>query len=441
VDEEREQLLRRAVDLEVRQAAEEFAEHHGDLAAREVRAQAVVRARAAEADVEVRRAAHVELEGALEHLLVAVPRRVPEHHLLAGRDLLAAQLGVARGGAAEVDHGRRPAHDLLDRGGRDGVEVGGPDAALLGEVAERLHAVADRVARGLVARDDQQHEERRELLVGERLAVDLGVDERGDEVVAGVPAAVLGELLRELRELGAGGQQLRDDLRGIAAAVLGIARAEDDVGAVEDEPVLALRDRGHVADDLERERRGDLGDEVALALLDDGVDDRLGGARHVGLDPVDHAGREAARHDAAQSRVARVVHVDHRAEELVEGGRHVADVRALTGAEEFGLARHFEDVGVLGHRPEARAARQDHDLGLLVPRDRALAPQRCEGAFALLEGPRPEGLVCEPDLVDRDDLAGLHGTSSGTGARFGALTRGSYRGISRCPPAPRPCPR
>ena len=189
---------------EIGDALEELAEHHRDLAAREVGAHAVVRARAAEADVLVRVAAHVEREGSLEHVLVAVARAVPEHDLLARRDLLAAQHGVARRGAAEVDHRRRPAHDLVDRGRRDAVEVGRPDAALLGEVAERLHAVADRVARGLVAGDHEQHEERRELLVGERLAVELGVDQRRDEVVARRAAAVLGDVLRELRELGAG---------------------------------------------------------------------------------------------------------------------------------------------------------------------------------------------------------------------------------------------
>ena len=70
-------------------------------------------------------------------------------------------------------------------------------------------------------------------------------------------------------------------------------------------------------------------------------------ARDVRLDAVDHARREAARHDPPQPRVARVVHVDHRAEELVEGGRHVADVRALAGAEELRLAADLEDVGVL----------------------------------------------------------------------------------------------
>src|SRR5690606_5331462 len=51
VDEERHQPLRLADDLEVRQPPEDLAEHHRDLAAREVGAEAVVRSRPAEGDV------------------------------------------------------------------------------------------------------------------------------------------------------------------------------------------------------------------------------------------------------------------------------------------------------------------------------------------------------------------------------------------------------
>ena len=50
---------------------------------------------------------------------------------------------------------------------------------------------------------------------------------------------------------------------------------------------------------------------------------RRGAPLDVLLDALDHARREAARDDAAQARVARIVHVDHRAEELGEVGRQV----------------------------------------------------------------------------------------------------------------------
>ena len=49
---------------------------------------------------------------------------------------------------------------------------------LVGVVAERAHAVRDRVARRLVAGDREQQEEQVEVHLGERVAVDLGVEQR-----------------------------------------------------------------------------------------------------------------------------------------------------------------------------------------------------------------------------------------------------------------------
>ena len=110
-------------------------------------------------------------------------------------------------------------------------------------------------------------------------------------------------------------------------------------------------------DDPQRQQRRDLGDEVALALRGDGVDD-LGGLRlDVAAEPGQRARRERLRHDAAQPGVARVVHVDHRAEELGEERRHVEDAGALARAEEVGVAAGLDHVAVAGDRPEAGAAR------------------------------------------------------------------------------------
>ena len=69
-----------------------------------------------------------------------------------------------------------PPHDLLDRSGCDGWVLH-PDATLLGMVGERLHAMADGGARRLVARDDEENEERPEFLGGQGLALDIGVHE------------------------------------------------------------------------------------------------------------------------------------------------------------------------------------------------------------------------------------------------------------------------
>ena len=61
---------------------------------------------------------------------------------------------------------------------------------LLGVVAERADAVRDRVARRLVAGDGEQQEEEVEVHLRERVAVDLGLEQRGDDVVARVRRAV-----------------------------------------------------------------------------------------------------------------------------------------------------------------------------------------------------------------------------------------------------------
>ena len=71
----------------------------------------------------------VEAAGVGEHVLVAVGGRVEHHDLVALADLLAADLGVARGGAPEVDHRRHPPQHLLD-GVRHQRRVGEQAAAL-----------------------------------------------------------------------------------------------------------------------------------------------------------------------------------------------------------------------------------------------------------------------------------------------------------------------
>ena len=81
--------------LERRHALRHLLEQHVDLHAGEVHPEAVVRAAAAEADVLVRVAQDVELERAVEDVLVAVRGDVPDRDLVALLQLLAAQLGVA----------------------------------------------------------------------------------------------------------------------------------------------------------------------------------------------------------------------------------------------------------------------------------------------------------------------------------------------------------
>ena len=93
--------------------------------------------------------------GAVEHLLVAVAGDVPHHHALALLDRLAADLGIGQRCAAHVRQRRLPAHDfrhevLHQR--RILAQLG----VLVRELVQRVDAAGERVARGVVAADDQQ---------------------------------------------------------------------------------------------------------------------------------------------------------------------------------------------------------------------------------------------------------------------------------------------
>ena len=164
---DRAQALDRPRHLERLQAREQVAEDRLELDPRDVRAHAEVLAEA-EREVRVRTAIDAERERIVEHLLVAVRRREVERDLLAGADRRAPHLAVLGGGAGEVADRADPAQDLLDRVGQQLGTVAQllPLVAVLGE---REQPAADRVARGLVARLDEELAVRDELLLGERL--------------------------------------------------------------------------------------------------------------------------------------------------------------------------------------------------------------------------------------------------------------------------------
>jgi hypothetical protein len=267
-------------------------------------------------------------------------------------------------------------------------------------IGQRLHAVADRVPRGLVASRRQQDEERPDLLLGQALAVDRRVDQHRREVVGRLPLTEAGEILRQRGELLAGLQDGRDRQREIGD-VLGIGRAENHVGAVEDVAVLARRDAHHVADDLEWQHGGDVGDEIAATTVDHGVDDLHGGALDVGHHVPETGRREAVRDDPSEARVPRVVHGDHRSEELGKVLWLVDHVHAAAcGREELPVPTRLEDVRMAGERPEARSLAEPRHLGLLVERDGALAPQHRECALAVGAARHPELGIAETDVVE-----------------------------------------
>ena len=121
--------------------------------------------------------------------------------LVAGVQLLAAEHGVLGHRAPHPDDRGAPAHDLVDAGRRDAGGVGLPQRPLIGVLGQGQQAVADGVAGGLVAGHDEEDEEGGHLGRGERLAVDVGVDQGRGDVVGRVDPPGLGQLGHEGGEL------------------------------------------------------------------------------------------------------------------------------------------------------------------------------------------------------------------------------------------------
>ncbi len=162
---------------------------------------------AAEADVRVGVAQDVKCERILENLFVEVSRPVEHHHPLTLLNLYAGQLVVPQRGALKSGDRGCPAHDLIGRGLRTHFLVQLP---LVGVFSERHHALGDGVAGGLVTGHRQHHHEEAELVVGELLAVDIGLDQLSHDVVGGVLRLLLGHLHRIADQLRRG--RLRIDV-------------------------------------------------------------------------------------------------------------------------------------------------------------------------------------------------------------------------------------
>ena len=374
----------RLADPQPRRARQQFAKDAAQLSARQRRAEAVVHAAAAEADVVVRPAAHVEPVGILERAPVTVPRAVEHDHLLPRGDRLAADLRVAGRGAAERRHRARPAHELLDGVGQARLEILDQVGALARVVVERLRRVARRVAGRVVAGDRQQVEECGDLRSAEPLAVDLGVHERRHQVVGRMLGALLGERGRHLRDRP---DALPRQLERVAIPEdVGVAEVHQHLGGLLQALVVLTADADHLGDHPHRDLLGAELDEVALGVLKQLRDDLVRVERDPLLEARDLARREGRRDEPAQLRVARGVHRDERRRRLEHLRRRVEEHDAQPRAEGPLVARDAADVVIARQRPVAAAGhlgRQREALDRPPPGDRALAAQRRERLVAL----------------------------------------------------------
>ena len=161
------------IEAQVGQAVEQQLERDAHLEPGEVHPEADVDA-VAPRDVGLRRAEDVEAVGIRITILVAVGRTEQRHDRRAGGDRNARQLRVAGGHARDDEQRRFPPNRLLDRL-RDQRPIGANGVELLGVGEQPEEQVPGRAVRGLDAGGEQQAQEREDLLVGEALAVDLGV--------------------------------------------------------------------------------------------------------------------------------------------------------------------------------------------------------------------------------------------------------------------------
>ena len=198
-------------------------------------------------------AADVEAVGIGEHLLVAVRGRV-EHH-----DLLALRGSSGRGARRRACAVRRNCTTGEQKRSISSIAPGSSArsarsaASCSGWRDQREHAARDEVARRVAAGVDEQQEEQVELEIGEPLAVDLGVEQHGRDVLGRRARASSRARRRRSSNIS------RDRARGVGR----VARAVHALGQLVE--LAPVRDRD--AHQLRDQRRGQLArhlrDEVA----------------------------------------------------------------------------------------------------------------------------------------------------------------------------------
>ena len=179
----------------------------------------------------------------------------------------------------------------------------------------------------VVAGDRQQHQERRDLGVRQLLAVDLGLDERGHQIVSGM---LLAERRLLVCELGQRPQRGAEQLeRRALGHHLRVGGGDQRVGGVDDALPIGIGDADHVGDRLQRQPLGDQLDEVTTAGGRRLLDDSLGVGADPVLDPLDLAWRKRSRDEPAQLGVAGRVHRQEGLRGLQNLRGSVAELHAL----------------------------------------------------------------------------------------------------------------
>ncbi|CAA9531264.1 MAG: hypothetical protein AVDCRST_MAG85-3696 [uncultured Solirubrobacteraceae bacterium] len=293
---------------------------------------------------------------------------------------------------------------LLDRA-RYERRVVDQELPLVGVLHQRAHRARVRRLRAVVAGRHEQEEAHDDLVLLERLPVDLGVHEHGGQVVGRVLAPLGHERVAALEQDADVALDRGGDVLGLEVLVAG---TEQLVHQPRPGDVVLGRDPHERPDDPRDDGLGDVLDEVA------GV---------AALEPVEHAARDRAdlvlvlgdplrREPALEERleavVLRRVHPDeHRARQL-DGEDRLADRGDAAELGRVGLPVLADraHVGLRRDGPQALLGRELLDL--LGPVHGALRAQLLEQLVG--RAVLPELAVEDAEIVERDGFSG-HGAT------------------------------
>ena len=220
------------------------------------------------------------------------------------------------------------------------------------------------------------------------MAVHLGVDDAGHQVVAGIAAA-------ELRQLDPGvGEQryLRDRVLRLFLwrAVLLVAHAEEFLRGVRHGGLVCRRHTEHVHDRQHRQPRRTRGDEVDVAGPDEIVDDADRVAVDLFLDLTDVSRRECRADQASVGGVLRRIHAQEEGGEPLDLRRHRIQCHPLRRGEQLGVLADVGDVGASRQCPEPGLLHRKHRRQWPVPAEPLTGAKPRERFVADREGPAPE---------------------------------------------------
>ena len=313
-------------------------------------------------------AVDVEPERVGELALVVIGRAEPDDHLVALADLLAVQFGVGGGGAPEVHRDGAPAQHLLHGSLDHGAVAVDARLAQLGELVgpfgQRLQPGSHRVAGGVVAGTDHQHEEVLELEVGDGFAVDGWLEQLADHIVRRAGPALVGLGLGVAVQVERRGRAEGDVLElvgvGEAYRVLGHLRvevAQQRVAALDQPVAVAVGHAQQAAEHAHRQLLGHAIDELEAVALLASLEHHAAGQLADGLLVAVHlTAAERLAHQAPVAGVLGRVVLEHVAAQFEVVALDLFQGDALGAAEQFDVLAHVQQVGVAGDGPEALAA-------------------------------------------------------------------------------------